>query len=785
MGKNMYKKTLLLLIILPALLFAQLKTRYDILPKAPANDLNSNITDGSDNNFLQNDKYQITLISGGYFTLGTNSGASASTLDDNCQLTFGHPYAKTSFPLFSIDGIWYKPDDFFNASSEIVLTKTSDTLKMTAVKPGIAELNIRLYFASEDHTVRLKSNITNLDSKPHNFGLGLFMDPALGLYGDGALEYKGGYLTESKILRSPDIPADFTIWEKSSGGKGLGLGLMFNNAPSSVTAGNWDELYANNAPETIIIANTIYDLFLKFFWPGSNLQPNTGKEITAVFSLKTPDFPNNIILRWDLPQSIALDNNLLFPLNINSYIQIGKSGIPAFSSLLLKAETESEIELNTTQFQYNSSIPDFQNISVLPQIVYEPATPKINIKLLNGSSVVDEMTRLIHIPATPVSDTGLVIKIDTLATDKLPTVSMVFEAENKNTGNKIVSLTKNNVYLFEDLTRITNFNFTKDTAGGVRAADIVFVLDVTGSMSGQIDAVKRNIIEFADSLSKNGIDYRLGMVTFLDVVENIYPFTSNVQTFKDYVSLQYAHGGGDTPENSLQALLEASRFNFRNNSKRIVIWITDADYHEKDSYTNLVKSQVIDSLLLQGVIVNAIGPTGYKSACYDPFVLATGGSYFDITGNFRDILLSISRINSSYKYLLSYVSPSTGGNKRAITLKVRFAGMGGVAFAEYGGPSVIKAAEKRFMFYPNPFNPEINFKVNKGNYSSARLKIYNVLGQCVKEVNLDENNTQRYTWNAKNENGGLLSSGIYFVTLTMTGNDKAAYSETAKILYLK
>ncbi|HPN45831.1 MAG TPA: hypothetical protein PLP19_20265, partial [bacterium] len=51
-------------------------------------------------------KLEYSLITGGYFTIGTLSGSSTSTLDDNCGISFGHPYAMTSYPLLGIDGAW-------------------------------------------------------------------------------------------------------------------------------------------------------------------------------------------------------------------------------------------------------------------------------------------------------------------------------------------------------------------------------------------------------------------------------------------------------------------------------------------------------------------------------------------------------------------------------------------------------------------------------------------------------------------------------------------------------
>lgn len=780
----MCKKLFLFFIMLLSVqLWAQKKSDYDILQKSPANGMELNKVDAADNTMLQNDKYSATLIPGGYFTLGTVNGASASIFDDDCQITFGHPFAKTSYPVFSVDGVWYKPEDYFSAS-EMSIVKNGDTLKMTALKTGRLSLTFSLYLSGQDQTLKMKSAVKNLDSKSHNIGAALFFDPALGKLGDGRLEYKGSYLNINKIFLPAEMPTTFSLWEKSEGGKGIGIDLLFDRQPAKAIAENWNSAAVSNNPEEIVLPDDIYDLFLKFYWAENLLAQGEEKNVTATVGLKTPDFPKNLFLRWDLPQNFTIDNNVVFPQNISSYVQVNKSGNPVYSALSLKVTPVTEITASQTDFSFGSSIPSYQRITFTPEVLYEPATPDLVIKLMDGSTVIDELHRRIFLPAVPVSDSGLTVKIDSLITTKKPNIQMIFETEVNSSKNKVTTLAKGNIFLFEDLTRITDFSLIKDTTGGVQAADIVFVLDVTGSMSSQIEGVKRNIIEFADSLAKQGIDYQLGLVTFLDAVESIFPFTKDSKVFQQNVAVQYAHGGGDGPENSLQALLDASKYNFRANAKRIAIWITDADYHENDTFTPLVKKQVIDSLLIKGVVVNAIGPTVYKSSYYDPIVLATGGNYYNITGNFRDILLDISRMKSAYKYLLSYVSPSSAQGKKTINLKIRWAGLGGSTFVDYGS-GMVASAEKRFSFYPNPFNPEITFKVNKGDYKSAKIRIFNLLGQQVKEFVFDNGDVKSFAWNAKNENGGMLSSGIYFVTLILQSPDQNNYSETAKILYMK
>ena len=288
-----------------------------------------------------------------------------------------------------------------------------------------------------------------------------------------------------------------------------------------------------------------------------------------------------------------MDNNDLFPQSFNTYAQLIKTETANSTNYSLKLELPADISSSSVLFSYTTGIPDFQKLSTDVQILYENKTEEAILKIYDGSQVIDELHRNIFIPATPVSDTGLTVTIDSIINKTQPNISFVFDATQNNKGTKITNLTTGNIFLYENTERITNYTLEKDTSGGANAADIIFALDVTGSMTGMIDAVKKNILEFGDSLSKSGIDYQLGLVTFLDVVENIYPFTKDVAAFKTNIAAQYAHGGGDYPENSLQALLTASQFNFRTNSKRIIIWITDATYHENDGYTSLTKKSFL------------------------------------------------------------------------------------------------------------------------------------------------------------------------------------------------
>ncbi|KAA3606850.1 MAG: T9SS C-terminal target domain-containing protein [Calditrichaeota bacterium] len=68
--------------------------------------------------------------------------------------------------------------------------------------------------------------------------------------------------------------------------------------------------------------------------------------------------------------------------------------------------------------------------------------------------------------------------------------------------------------------------------------------------------------------------------------------------------------------------------------------------------------------------------------------------------------------------------------------------------------------------YPNPFNPTtlINYELPITNYENAKLTIFNILGEKVKEFDLLETKGS-VVWNGTNSIGKQVSSGIYFYRL--------------------
>lgn len=148
----------------------------------------------------------------------------------------------------------------------------------------------------------------------------------------------------------------------------------------------------------------------------------------------------------------------------------------------------------------------------------------------------------------------------------------------------------------------TKFAMTINQKGGKlqgkRRADILFVLDCTGSMQGEIDAIKDTIAEFADTIESDGVRARVGLIEFRDRLEGeearvlnfeSQPFTAKPALFRAELSKLRAEGGGSAPESSLDAVMLALRQPFSTEASKVIVLITDAPPHIPDKETKSVE----------------------------------------------------------------------------------------------------------------------------------------------------------------------------------------------------
>jgi len=790
----MKKKVLLILMISCYFSgFGQKKSNLDLrFPENEAIDSQSPQTGPSrgltfEYEILENDKTAFSLLSDGYFTIGTTNGLIPGILDNNCQITFGHPYALTSYPFFSLDGVVHHPELYFYDTSKQLINQGDTLLGLQATDFEKIEFTFHMIQQNNGDIIRLYLGIQNIDAISHNIGMGLLFDPALGLWGDG-FAFIGGQLIKVDTTLQNGIPTIFDIWERSDSPKGTGVEFEYvNNLPSKLMLGNWFDLHYNLTPSI----TSIYDLGIEMEWSEILVNPGEGVSFVIDIKLKSPEFPDGVFMRADLPYFLSVENNLLFPRTVKSLVKLANNSNTNLMNTRLEIfgdgyiedwSSPDTIDIPSNNTVYTSAFLD------MPEN-YEDQVIELELNLLDGSQILDQIKRTLFVPGAPFSDSGLIVTIDTIILSNFPTVDIIFHSQIEETGQYLKNLSNENVFFYEEQVRIENFTLAKDTSGGVNKADIIFVLDVTGSMTDEIQGVKENIVEFCDSLSYQGIDFRLGMVTFLDEIENIYDFTSNVQLFQQYVNQQYAHGGGDLPENSLEALMEACQFDFRPAANRVFIWITDATYHINNSYTPLTPLDVVNEMLTHSVEPHGIGDTDFQLDWFNPILVPTGGDFYDIDGNFRDILMQISRLNSTGSYRLSYLSSANPTDTIEDIVEVHYAGLGGMDTITFvPSKKSLKSNDLAILrCFPNPFYSSSRIEIDNPQGLEAKLEIYNMQGQRISAKYFESGNkVLTFTWDARDDSGKTMSNGIYFVHFELYDPEGSTVSlPVMKLIYFK
>lgn len=190
----------------------------------------------------------------------------------------------------------------------------------------------------------------------------------------------------------------------------------------------------------------------------------------------------------------------------------------------------------------------------------------------------------------------------------------------------------------------------------MRNLDIVFILDTTGSMGGEIQRLKETIEIIKLNLSSvRGLDsVRFGLQLYKDrgdeYITRSTLITGDLETFQKDLDAVYASGGGDGPED-LQGALDSAlnRMNWDPRALRLAFIITDAPPHL--DYENSVS--YVDSARLareKGIKLFSVGTGG----------LDTGGEY---------VLRQISQYTGARYIFLTYgeSGESEGGMEGSVS----------------------------------------------------------------------------------------------------------------------
>jgi Mg-chelatase subunit ChlD len=153
-----------------------------------------------------------------------------------------------------------------------------------------------------------------------------------------------------------------------------------------------------------------------------------------------------------------------------------------------------------------------------------------------------------------------------------------------------------------------------------RDVDLAFVLDTTGSMAEEIDAVKSTIGAVAARLANDQTSVRIGLVEYRDrgddPVTKVYPFATDLKAFASRVAELHAAGGGDYPEDMHAGLAAAlDRLAWRDTAvARVIVVIGDApphlDYQDEEDYAAIARRAAARGIKLFTVSASGMDLTG-------------------------------------------------------------------------------------------------------------------------------------------------------------------------------
>jgi hypothetical protein len=195
-------------------------------------------------------------------------------------------------------------------------------------------------------------------------------------------------------------------------------------------------------------------------------------------------------------------------------------------------------------------------------------------------------------------------------------------------------------------------------------ADLVFVIDTTGSMNDKIDGLVESCQTFVDKLATKHIEWAAAVVGFGDLtVEGdrivATPFSSSADRVKSLLRrLPRYSGGGNEGESSLEALQAAlDQPGYRDGATKVIVLITD----EPALQRKLRPSTMSGRLREAGAIAFVLSPNikYFRSIAAD-----TGGEWWNVEsgGDFSKILAAFDKIATKVASTVAAVHRLAGGN---------------------------------------------------------------------------------------------------------------------------
>lgn len=194
-----------------------------------------------------------------------------------------------------------------------------------------------------------------------------------------------------------------------------------------------------------------------------------------------------------------------------------------------------------------------------------------------------------------------------------------------------------------------------ETATVQKNAELVFVIDSTGSMGDAINNVKTGITSFVNSLETQGVKLRIGIVEYRDIEEdgldstiihelNHSPWMNSTSEMVGVLGGIAADGGGDIPESVIDGLgylVDGETIPWSSDSYKFAVVLTDAGYKVANRHGFNSLQEVADALLHAGINTSVVTEESEFST-YEELYTTTGGTRANIYSDFSTVLADLA-----------------------------------------------------------------------------------------------------------------------------------------------
>ncbi len=208
----------------------------------------------------------------------------------------------------------------------------------------------------------------------------------------------------------------------------------------------------------------------------------------------------------------------------------------------------------------------------------ENSNNKMKNDLLNFQNEFDELSENItELSNLIINETAKTYEIEIIENNKYS--NFIVDTIINSLSEPLIDIKEIEIEVMNILIVIRNETIIIETKTSL---DLLFIVDLTGSMGPYINEIKKNLIYIMKRIidQSPGIDIYLGFIGYRDIYEKYIDldFTKNYSYIENQISGVFASGGGDFPEDVAWAFERALEKDWKSDAK-FIVFVADAPGH--------------------------------------------------------------------------------------------------------------------------------------------------------------------------------------------------------------